>query len=275
MLARPLVLIGCGFTGQAVAALTDPSRADHAGYTPRWATTRQTKRQPELRALGLEPIVLSSEQPTPTEDQLRDAAVVISYPPDPAVDEALAPKLAASSAVVYVSSTAVYGASEGVIDDSSAVAPADARGHSRLRSENLFRAQGAVVLRAPGIYGPGRGLHRRLAKGTYRLTGEGKNTISRIHVADLAGLCLAALAHGQPGAAHVVGDLHPCPQREPVQYLCDRLQLPFPASQPADEAHPSLRGNRRVDPRPALAALNYTLRFPSYREGFVDALKQP
>jgi nucleoside-diphosphate-sugar epimerase len=162
----------------------------------------------------------------------------------------------------------VYGASTGVVDDDTEAVPDEPRARQRLAAEGLWRAASAVVLRAPGIYGPDSGLHHRLATGGYRLPGDGSGVVSRIHVDDLGALLLAALDRGRPGAVHVVGDLAPTPHVEVVRFLCDRLGLPMPPSAPLDEVSPTLRRGRRVDPSPALAALGVTLRHPTYRDGY-------
>jgi nucleoside-diphosphate-sugar epimerase len=135
-----------------------------------------------------------------------------------------------------------------------------------LAAERAFRDVGAAVLRAPGIYGEGRGIHVRLQRGDFKLSGDGSRYSSRIHVADLAELLLASAA--TPRETFVVGDLEPCRQIDMVTWLCERLRLPLPASAPLEAVHETLRRNRQVDASRALARLGVTLRYPTYREGF-------
>jgi hypothetical protein len=56
-----------------------------------------------------------------------------------------------------------------------------------------------------------------------------------------------------------------------VQWLCERLGLPFPASAPLDQVHETLRRNRRVDASRALQRLNVTLEYPTYRSAFAQS----
>jgi hypothetical protein len=203
-----------------------------------------------LRARGLE---------TTTADALQVAReavgpathALVTFPPAGATDAALAPLLANARAVSYLSTTGVYEDLAGVIDEAQ------------------YRAVGAAVLRSPGIYGAGRGVHLRLARGDFKLSGDGSRYGSRIHVDDLATLLLASAA--TPGETFVVGDLEPCRQRDMVSWLCAQLGLPFPASAPLAEVHETLRRNRRVDSSRALQRLGVTLKYPSYRDMFAGS----
>lgn len=264
-----VVVIGCGFVGREVAR-----QALAAGRSV-LVTTRDPVRADALRAEGLSVHLLDRPEAWDAlSERAAGAACVVTYPPDSDSDRRMAEAGRRFRALVYISSTAVYGDATGVVDDTSPAVPNSERGLRRLTSERCLLDVGAVVLRAPGIYGPGRGVHLRLRAGTFRLVEDGSAYLSRIHVYDLAGLALAALERGHPGAVHVVGDLHPSSQRELVAFLCERLGLPMPERVARAEVHETLRGDRRVDPRPALAALGYDLRFPGYHEGYGEAVDQ-
>ncbi len=112
--------------------------------------------------------------------------VVVTFPPDGVTDRAVARGVVRAAAVVYVSSTGVYGDVRGDVDDETPVRGTSARATARLGAEATWRDVGAVVVRAPGIYGPERGVHVRLARGTFRIPGDGTSFVSRIHVDDLA-----------------------------------------------------------------------------------------
>lgn len=196
---------------------------------------------------------------------------IICFPPDGTSDAALAPLLERARAVTYLSTTGVYEDLEGVVDDFTPL-PAEPSPKYRavLAAERAYRAIGAAVLRSPGIYGAGRGIHVRLARGDFRLSGDGERYGSRIHVRDLATLLLAS--DGQRGETFVVGDREPCRQLELVQWLCGQLDLPLPASAPLEQVHETLRRNRRIDATRALQRLGVTLEYPSYREGMLPEL---
>ncbi len=190
------------------------------------------------------------------------AHAIVCFPPDGTTDAALAPLLAGADAVTYLSTTSVYGEREGTFDDST---PVDSTPSARLAAEDCYRAIGATTLRSPGIYGAARGLHVRVIQGRHAIPGDGSSYLSRIHVEDLAELLLAS--RNVRGETFVVGDLEPATQREIVGWICSEYGCPFPPSIAASEAPETLRRNRRIDPRRALAVLGVTLKYPSYRDG--------
>jgi nucleoside-diphosphate-sugar epimerase len=191
---------------------------------------------------------------------------VVTFPPAGDTDLKLAALLAKARAISYLSTTGVYEDIEGEIDDTTPLPGAPSPKYAAvLAAEAAYRAVGGAVLRSPGIYGAERGIHVRLLRGDFKLSGDGSRYGSRIHVEDLAELLLASAQ--TPGETFVVGDLEPCRQRDMVAWLCERLGLPFPESAPLDQVHETLRRNRRVNPTRALQLLSITLKYPTYREG--------
>jgi nucleoside-diphosphate-sugar epimerase len=263
---RELLILGCGFTGTEVAR-----RASAAGWRV-VATTRQAPQNDALPRLGVDLRV----EPQLTLNCVRNlvfpgASVLVAFPPDGRTDPIIAAALAPAARVVYVSTTGVYGAHRGHVDEATPVDPAEPRASERLAAERIYRDVGAIALRAAGIYGPGRGLHRRLASGTFRVPGDGSHVVSRIHVADLArwvlGLC--SREHDEArGEIFVAADDTPVPQIEVVAWLCRRLELAMPPHVPIGEAPATLRHDRAVDNRRIKARLGPSLLFPGYKEGF-------
>lgn len=276
MTQRTLIILGCGFLGARVAAIAAAQGQTVIG------TVRDASRVPSLWAIGVDVVVAPSIDPDWFRANLPpDAHVLVTYPPDTSADVALPPIASSKNArVVYISSTAVYGAIRGRVDQDTPTAPDEPRGQRRLQAEEIWSQANAMVLRAPAIYGPGRGLHLRIARGEHQLPESGDNYVSRIHVDDLACLCLAAFDRATPGKRYVVGDHRPCPQHEITQWLCDRMQKPMLIATPLTDVSPTLRNNRQVDPTWALQQLGVTLQYPSYVEGYEmclvhDALVSP
>jgi nucleoside-diphosphate-sugar epimerase len=265
--AQQLLLLGTGQVAKAVIA-------EVAGTRRITATTRNPDRLFELAALAVDPLVM----PQPFEEIIEPFAtgsdVLISFPPDGQTDAILAPACSGARRLIYISTTGVYGKRAGTIDDTTAVDQEDERAQVRLKSEEIWRAHGAVVLRAPGIYGPASGLHLRLLRGNYKLPDTGSNMISRIHVCDLARIIAATFERNQMSAnTYVLGDLQPCSQLEIVSWLCQALNLPLPESAPLNEVSPTLRGNRQVDSSRILTELDLTLRYPTYKDGYLQCLE--
>jgi nucleoside-diphosphate-sugar epimerase len=272
-MARPLVVLGCGFVGREVARLAAGRGFDVIGTTR--GAPDEVSRAPRLEARSFEMRVVPVLTRAIAEELVpRGAAVLVAFAPDGRTDAEIAPVLA-EARVVYISTTGVYGRARGHVDESTEVDPSEPRAAERLAAERAYRDRGATVLRAAGIYGPFRGLHRRLLEGTFRIPGSGTNVVSRIHVTDLATWCLAML--GPPGEPHrgevfVAADDAPVPQMEVIRWLCARLHLELPPEAPIDQVAPTLRHDRAVDNSRIKRALSSSMIYPTYREGFEACL---
>jgi nucleoside-diphosphate-sugar epimerase len=279
-----LLVLGGGFTGVTTAA-----RARALGRAV-FATTRDPARVSLLAAAGITPIVL------PSGDAERAAAaaaafapvrgvradVLVTFPPDGASDRAFATAVLAAGVrrVAYVSSTAVYGRASGRIDEDTPLAgPEDPASRAprvalRLEAERIWAAGGATVVRAPGIYGPARGIHTRIAAGALGVVAPpAPNKVSRVHVDDLAAALLSVLASERPArGAYVVGDLEPAPHHEVVQWVCDAMGVPVPPVDANAAVDESLRGDRAIDAARLRAEFGVELAYPTYRAGYRQAL---
>jgi nucleoside-diphosphate-sugar epimerase len=266
-MARRIVVLGCGFVGLEVVRLALARGLEVIGTTRGEITTRELGGKPfETRAVPVltRDVVASLVGP--------DAAALVTFPPDGRTDDDIAPALAGARSV-YVSTTGVYGRARGRVDESTDVDPTEPRANERLAAERAYLAAGATVLRAAGIYGPGRGLHRRIASGAFRIPAGGTNVVSRIHVTDLARFALELLGEDTlRGRTFVVADDAPVPQIEVIRWLCDRLGVPVPPDAPLDEVPTTLRHDRAVDNARVKRALAMSLEFPTYREGFEACL---
>ncbi len=115
--------------------------------------------------------------------------------------------------IVYLSTTGVYGDSEGaVITENHVPKPGTERAKHRLAAEERLREWGAensaeiVLLRVPGIYGPDRLGVSRLASNDAVIREMDANPGNRIHVDDLAACCIAAMTLDVPTGIYNVGD---------------------------------------------------------------------
>lgn len=102
--------------------------------------------------------------------------------------------------LVYISTTAVYGDCQGRwIDEDEPLKPGTDRGKRRQDAEQSLQIAAKeqdfelVILRVPGIYGPGRWPLARLKKGLPVLKPEESPYTNRIHQDDLATICVAAM----------------------------------------------------------------------------------
>lgn len=115
--------------------------------------------------------------------------------------------------IVYLSTTGVYGDRGGeAVDESTPISPSSDRARRRAAAEALLtrwcdsRGSELVILRVPGIYGPGRLGISRIADCRPVLREDGANPGNRIHVDDLVECCLAGLSSDRPPGVYNVGD---------------------------------------------------------------------
>lgn len=182
--------------------------------------------------------------------------------------------------IVYLSATSVYGDTGGAtVTEQSPTAPASAMGKRRLDAEQQFREFGqrhgipVVILRVSGIYGPGRLPLMQISQGQPLLREELAKPSNRIHVDDLAQICLGALEHGE--GIYNVSDGAPCSMTAYFNACADALAMPRQPQVDLEEARrvmPPLLFNyfvesRVVDNSRLLTELGITLRYATLAEG--------
>ena len=210
---------------------------------------------------------------------LADASHVLSSVPpggegcDPVLDaygQALDRKT-----LVYLSSTGVYGDTNGAWVDETAPTGTGRR-TARAEADADWLARGARVLRLPGIYGPGRSALERVREGRAHRIDLAGQVFSRVHVDDIVIGIVAAL-EAPPGAYNLADD-QPCSQNEVIEHACRLLGVAAPPLQSLDEAglSPMARAfyaeNRRVANGKAKRVLGWNPRYPGYREGLAACL---
>lgn len=269
------VVIGAGYTGERVVAMLR-GRGDEVIVT---------RRQAGEGVVGLELASASVEEIAAVIGRAgEDAVVVVAAPPVDAIGGAegkLAMAAAAARArrIVYVSSTGVYAAAAGAwVDEAFAIAPIAASGRTRLAAEQAIAGGGVpcVILRAAGIYGPGRGAVERLRTGAYRIIGGGDTHVSRVHADDLAAAVVLAGDARAPGSVYNVADDDPCTSNELAEAACAALALPPPPRVALDAVDAELAAmfsaDRRIDNRRLRRELGWEPRFPSWRTALGAAL---
>jgi len=169
--------------------------------------------------------------------------------------------------LIFVSSTSVYGQTDGswVTEDSPAL-PDRQTGHILLEAERIALQAGGIVARLSGIYGPGRSvLLRKFLSGEAILEGGGHRWINQIHRDDAA-LALACLGDspGFTGVYNVTDDV-PATQRNLYGWMADFLKRPLPPEGPADLNRKRGWTSKRIS-NAKLHATGWIPEFPSYRD---------
>ncbi len=250
----------------------------------------------ELRAAGIpaEHLDLDESGDALPGTWTRDRAVIYMVPPpaagdtDPRIRRFLERLAVAPATLVYLSTTAVYGDTGGErVDEQTPPAPGSDRGRRRLdaeqSAEEYARLAGIPVriLRVPGIYGPGRLPLARLRAGM-RLPVEAQaGPGNRIHVEDLAAVCLAAADYTGPEMVFNVGDGDHASMTEYFRAVAEAAGLPEPEQVPMDtllaEVSEAMRGflseRRRVSTMRMGQVLGFAPRYSDFREGIRASLR--
>jgi nucleoside-diphosphate-sugar epimerase len=181
---------------------------------------------------------------------------------------------------IYISSSSVYGQSDGGwVDESSATEPQEESGRIVFAAEEVLRSQlpSAIILRFAGIYGPGRLLRRNAIEKGEPIVGDADKWLNQIHVDDGARAALAAEERGDPGRVYNVCDDHPVRRRHFYTAMSRLLHAPEPAfvAPPADQpTPPHEKAHRRINNRRMKDELRFELRFPDYQQGLRASISQ-
>jgi nucleoside-diphosphate-sugar epimerase len=252
------------------------------------ATVRSRAKAETLNEVGITARVFSSEycKAAIAADIAAADAILISIPPDASGDPVLATFQDAIAAapnlrwVGYLSTVGVYGDRAGDwIDETTEVSPGQERSRIRAAVEQAWLTFGASrgvalhIFRLSGIYGPQRNQLVQLAAGTARRIVKPGQMFNRIHVADIAAVVEASLAHPRGGAIYNVSDNEPAPPQDVVAFAARLCGMDPPPEIPFYSAELSVMGrsffseSKRVRNDLMRRELGVELRYPSYREG--------
>jgi len=220
--------------------------------------------------------------------------LVATAAPDERGDPVLAAHEAAIAAarprwIGYLSTTGVYGdRGGGWVDEATEPAPAQPRSRRRRAAEEAWERVAARagarldLIRLAGIYGPGRSAFDELRAGSARRVVKPGHAFSRIHVADIASLVLAAIEHPPQGRARVLhgADDEPASSAEVVAEAARLMGLAPPPEVPFEAAREAMSPmalsfwteSRKVANAGTKAATGWSPRFPTFREGLAAIL---
>ena len=283
-----LAILGCGFTGRAIARRFAGERV------PVWGTTRSTERTGPIGDAGAAAILFDGV----LSDELREALagtthLVVSIAPpreetdapdalvDPTLialeDETLADLAPALEWVAYLSTVGVYGDHDGAwVDEESQTRPVSARSRQRVRAEAEWLAVGeasglpVAILRLSGIYGPGRNGLRTAAAGRSRRLVKPGQVFNRIRVEDIAEAVWLGAAKRASGLFNITDD-EPAPPQDVVSFAHALLGTEPPPEQDfaTAELTPMARSfygeNKRVSNARSKRVLGLDYAWPDYR----------
>lgn len=301
------LIFGCGYLGRRVASIWRD--AGHSVY----AVTRSDEKADALRHQGLEPLVFDLLDALPHPGVFRRAgdgplvrpAIPVNLPAaetvlfavgfdrsrgDQSVEDVFVGGLrnalgllspAHVQRFIYISSTGVYGQSDGDwVDEQTPCHPTRPGGRACLDAEALLRASPladrAIILRMAGLYGPDRVPRSRELKQGLPISAAEGGYLNLIHVDDAAQVVVASEQLNPPELL-VVSDGVPVPRRDYYAQVAELVGGPAPRFLPPDPQQPAAqraRGDKRIRPRRLQEKLALRLQFPDYRAGLTQILAE-
>jgi nucleoside-diphosphate-sugar epimerase len=267
-----VLISGCGYLGRRAAALWQKRGCNVAALT-------RTRRE-ELSKLGIEPIIGDVLDPNSLTQLPAARTLLYAVGLDRSTGRSMKEVyvdglvnvmrfLSRVERIIYVSSTSVYGQTDGSwVDESSATEPLEESGRVVLEAEAKLRPD-AIRLRFAGIYGPDRILRKQAILSGEPLGGDAEKWLNLIHVEDGAAAILAAEANAKAGQVFNITDDEPTTRRDFYSLLAERLHAPparFDGSPSSRETH------RRVKNRHAKEVLGWAPRYPNHRLGLAAAV---
>lgn len=283
------LIIGCGYLGARLANLW-AGRGEEV-----FVSTRSTARAPLLRDQGWQPILLDVTQKTPMDlpavqtlvfavgfDRSAPHSIYDVYVSG--LENVLRNCPASVKRLVYISSTGVYGQSDGGwVDEQSECVPTRDGGKACLAAEQLLLQRpdmNPTVFRLSGIYGPGRLPQAAVLERGEPLQVAAEAYLNLIHVDDGARIIAACERLTHLPRILCVSDGQPVIRGDFYRYLARLLGTAAPRFEPppsqsarAQRASGSKRvSNQRLISTLDLAGLSPRFLFPSYREGLESIL---
>ncbi|MDO8315518.1 MAG: NAD(P)H-binding protein [Rugosibacter sp.] len=250
-------------------------------------------RDPQLAAMGVRQIKGDLDQPATLRRLAGVANAVIHSAPPPATGEtdtrtahllsALHQAKSLPRRIVYISTSGVYGDSQGAVVSETSALPAQtkksARAIRRIDAERRLRAFArranpgccVSILRAPGIYAADRLPLERLRQGLPLFVPQQDNYTNHIHAADLGRACLAALHRGRPSRTYNISDDTRLLMGEWFDLLADSFALPRAPRLPREAVQQSvsplqwsfMSESRQLDNKRMKHELGLRLRYPT------------
>jgi nucleoside-diphosphate-sugar epimerase len=282
-MAMRVLIVGCGYVGLPLGV--ELVRLGHEVFGLRRSGPE------ELRAVGITPLRADITRPATLKDLPRDFDWVINCAASGggSANEYRQLYLEGNRNLntwladrpprkfVYTSSTSVYAQNDGsLVTEQSPTQPEAPTARVLVETEALLLAAArnqfpAVILRAAGIYGPGRGhAFKQFLRGDARIEGDGSRYLNMIHREDLTGVILAALERGRPGEIYNAVDNEPVSQAVFFGWLAAELKRPVPPTVAGEEELWRKRGvtNKRVSNAKLRTELEYQFKYPDFRAGY-------
>jgi len=178
---------------------------------------------------------------------------------------------------IFVSSTSVYGQSQGEWVDENSIAQPDKITSKLIRQAELRLIEANpqnIIVRFSGIYGPGREYLIRMAQQAPAIQKEPPYFTNRIHQRDCVAVLAFLLERRLSGSAleqcYLASDDDPAPVWEVMSWLAEQMRCQAPTVKAAgNDAELNKRCNNQ-----RLKALGYQFHYPSYKDGYLELIQR-
>ncbi|MFZ2168571.1 MAG: NAD-dependent epimerase/dehydratase family protein [Methylococcaceae bacterium] len=176
---------------------------------------------------------------------------------------------------IFVSSTSVYGQSQGEwVDEDSVAQPNNVTSQLIRRAEQKLMDLDAdnIVVRFSGIYGPGREYLLRMAMQSPAIQKNPPYFTNRIHQQDCIGVLAFLLERRLAGVAleqcYLASDDDPAPLWEVMWWLAEHLKCQPPTIKSVDK---DCEMNKHCNNQ-RLKSLGYKFSYPSFKDGYLELI---
>jgi nucleoside-diphosphate-sugar epimerase len=185
-------------------------------------------------------------------------------------------KEGASPNWIFISSTSVYGQSEGEWVDEESIAQPD-----NITSQYIRQAEQQlmdlnpqnIVVRFSGIYGPGREYLLRMAKQQSVIQKDPPYYTNRIHQQDCIGVLIFLLEQSLAGVTleqcYLASDDNPATMWDVMSWLTEHLSCKPPEAKVNDK---EVVMNKRCNNQ-RLKTLGYHFQYPDFKAGYLELIK--
>ena len=173
------------------------------------------------------------------------------------------------SRILFTSSTSVYSQADGEwVTEESPAEPAHDRGKILREAENLILANGGIIARLGGIYGPGRStLLKKFLNRDAVVDPEKDRFVNQIHRDDAAeAIRLLLKRQESAGEIYNLVDDQPILQSDCYRWLATKLNRPLPPIGRSTSKRKRGQSNKRVS-NAKLRTIGWMPRYPGFADG--------
>ena len=277
-----ITITGCGHIGKLLAQQLLKKKISVTGYVSSESSLTECKN----RNIACE--IIDLDNPLPDIDLTGHRIIYLAPPPRSGkADTRIRNYLHAiekhqPEKFVLISTTGVYGDCKGAwVDESRPLNPIADRAFRRADAERQVQQFcqrldiPLVILRVPGIYGPGKIPLARIRSGLPIVNQKDSPFTNRIHADDLVNVCQQALLDSMITGIYNVTDGHPGTMYEYFTGVAAAMNLPAPPAISLEEAQQQLSEgmlsymteSRRINNKKLLKDFELVLQYPHLQAG--------